>query len=179
MRLTSTRRSGLDRDIGIKTAIAVAMKCAFTLEKHGDEVAFGRNACDLHTNFRHLLRHLLKQGLLPNKLSSCRYIASESVCSSHDSFNPLEPLTWTEKCVLGNCSSCSGFSIACPPEKEGVAVSLAQWENKFCELKQRKIHSLFSTNIKLKDVVSKFNLEVKKMTGHVYRAARTWETYKV
>ena len=140
---------------------------------------FGRNACVLHTNFRHLLRHLLKQGLLPDTLSSCRYVASQSVCSSHDSFNPLEPLTWNEKCVLGECKSCPGFSIACPADKEDVVVSLAQWENKFCELKQRKIHSLFSTNIKLKEVVSKFNLEVKKMTGHVYHAARIWETYKV
>ena len=71
------------------------------------------------------------------------------------------------------------FLIACPADKEDVVVSLAQWENKFCELKQRKIHPLFSTNIKLKEVVSKFNLEVKKMTGHVYRVARIWETYKV
>ena len=39
MRLTKAK-SGPDRDIGVKTAIAVATKCAFTLEKHGDEVAF-------------------------------------------------------------------------------------------------------------------------------------------
>ena len=296
MRLTKAK-SGPDRDIGVKTAIAVATKCAFTLEKHGDEVAFaevvgssvkfarrvlqalaqgqteslfkrskrrdslvasdwpgvlrtfldrplysrpvpgndtvstyyghrvpkilllmtrrqvlsefkdfykecpfsvrtllkeipanyvtmserdfGRNAYVLHTNFRHILRHLLKQGLLPDSLSSCRFIASQSLCSSSDSFNPLEPLTWDEKCVAGECESCPGFSITCPPEKEDLVISLAQWENKFCELKQKKIHSLFSRNIKLGEVVGKFNTEIKKMTEHVYRAARIWESYKV
>ena len=103
---------------------------------------FGRNACVLHTNFRHLLRHFLKQGLLPDSLSSCRYISSQSLCSSSDTFNPLEPLTWDEKCVAGECESCPGFSITCPPDKEDLVISLAQWENKSCELKQKKIHSL-------------------------------------
>ena len=296
MRLIKTK-SGPNRDIGVKTAIAVATKCAFTLEKHGDEVIFaecvgssvkfarrvlqalaqgqteslfkrskrrdslvasdwpgvlrtfldrplysrpvpgndtvstyyghrvpkilllmtrkqvltefkdfykecpfsvrtllkeipanyvtmserdfGRNACVLHTNFRHILRHLLKQGLLPDSLSSCRFIASQSLCSSSDSFNPLEPLTWDEKCVAGECETCPGFSITCPPDKENLVISLAQWENKFCELKQKKIHSLFSRNIKMGEVVFKFNIEIKKMTEHVYRAARIWESFKV
>ena len=39
MRLTRGK-SGPDRDIGVKTAIAVATKCDFTLEKHRDEVVF-------------------------------------------------------------------------------------------------------------------------------------------
>ena len=39
MRLTRGK-SGPERDIGVKTAIAVATKCDFTLEKHRDEVVF-------------------------------------------------------------------------------------------------------------------------------------------
>ena len=50
-------------------------------------------------------------------------------------------------------------------------------QTKFCEIKQKKIHSLFSSAISLQDLVTKFNAGVSRMTGHVYRAARVWDTY--
>ena len=80
---------------------------------------------------------------------------------------------------MQECDKCPGFTLTCPREKEGVMVDLAQWENKFCTIKQKKIHSLFSTSISIKDLVSKFNKELTKITGHIYRAARIWDTYKV
>ena len=140
---------------------------------------FGRNACVTHTNFRHLVRHLLNQGILQDTLNSCRFLASKSLCSSYSSFNPLSPITWQECCAVQECDKCPGFTLTCPREKEGVMVDLAQWENKFCTIKQKKIHSLFSTSISIKDLVSKFNKELTKITGHIYRAARIWDTYKV
>ena len=298
IRMTRNRRSGPDRDVGIRLAIAVATRCAFTLEQRGDETVFaeclgssvkfakrvllavakgetkslfkrtrrrdslvasewpkvlrafldrpvysrlvpgndtvsiyygyrvpkvlllmtrtkvlhefktenpdcpftirtllreipanyvtmterdfGRNSCVLHTNFRHQMRHLIKEEILQNTLSSCRYMASLSLCSSNSSFSALDPLTWSEQCVTGVClKPCPGFAAICPEEKEKVLVSLAQWENKFCEIKQRKIFSLFSSPISLKDLTTMFNKQLDKMTGHLYRAARMWETYKV
>ena len=130
-------------------------------------------------NFRHDLRHLLKQGILEATLSSCRYLGSLTICSSSPSFNPLDPLTWSEECVVGECQKCPGFTATCPEEKQGKLVNLAQWQTKFCEIKQKKIHSLFSSPISLADLTTKFNQELVKVTGHVYRAARVWDTYKV
>ena len=296
VRLTSNRRSGLDRDAGVRMAIAVASKCAFTLEQHGDQQVFaevlgssvmfankvlqavskgetsslfkrsrrrdslvasewpkvlrafldrplysrlvpgndttslyyghrvpkvlllmtrtqilqefkaenpdcsftsrtllkeipanyvtmttrdfGRNACVLHTNFRHILRHLTKQEILQNTLSSCRFLSAQSICSTSPSFSALDPLTWSERCVVGDCQECPSLAATCPQEKQGVQVELAQWQTKFCEIKQKKIHSLFSTAISLQALVTKFNAGVSRMTGHVYRAARVWDTYK-
>ena len=42
MRLTGNRRAGPDRDVGVKLAIAVATRCAFTLEQRGDQVTFSQ-----------------------------------------------------------------------------------------------------------------------------------------
>ena len=139
---------------------------------------FERNACVMHTNFRHKTLHLFKHGALKDCLNSCRFLAAKSLCSSA-SFDPLAPLTWQESCATGQCQDCPGFTATCPEGKEGVVIALAQWQTKFCDIKQKKIHSLLSTNILLQDLVLKFDDELGKMTGHIYRAARIWETYKV
>ena len=140
---------------------------------------FGRNACVAHTNFRHITLPLFKQGALKNSLNSCRFLAAKTLCSSSSSFDPLAPLTWQEKCATGQCQDCPGFTATCPADKEGVVITLPQWQNKFCVMKQKKIHSLFSSDILLQDLVLKFDAQLIKMTGHIYRAARIWETYQV
>ena len=139
---------------------------------------FNRNVCVLHTNMRQIIKHLLKQELLLDVINSCRYIAAISLCTTDPTFNPLAPLTWKERCVTGNCPDCPDYSLTCPEDKQDIVVPLSQWKTKHCELKKKKIHSLFTEPIVLPELVNMFNTNLRKLSNHIYCAARQWEAYQ-
>ena len=57
-------------------------------------------------------------------------------------------------------------------------VPLSQWCTKFCEIKQKKIHSLFTESVSLSTLVKQFNSDLMKLSGHIYRAACQWSAYQ-
>ena len=117
---------------------------------------FGLNVCTIHTNMRHIFAALLKVGLL-NCPNSCRIISSKTICNNKASFNELLPLTWSEECVVGTCRKCPDYKLICPEETKETMVLLPQWCTKMCDIKKKKINSLFNLPMKLDDIVKKYN----------------------
>ena len=138
---------------------------------------FGRNVCVLHTNFHNKINMLMKHGFLSNCLNSCRYLCSLPLCSSGPEFQHMSPVTREEKCATGRCTRCPGFTLMCPEDKGDKVVPLSQWCTKFCEIKQKKIHSLFTESVSLSTLVKQFNSDLMKLSGHIYRAACQWSAY--
>ena len=139
---------------------------------------FGRNVCVLHTNFRNKINMLMKHGFLSNCLNSCGYLCSLPLCSSGPEFQHMSPVTWEEKCATGHCTHCPFFTLMCPQDKEDTVVPLSQWCTKFCEIKQKNIHSLFTESVSLSTLVKQFNSDLMKLSGHIYRAACQWSAYQ-
>ena len=120
-----------------------------------------------------------KNGLLKDCPNSCRFIASKPLCSSNPEFKQLAALTWREECATGQCSECPDFTLVCPEERVDVVVQLPQWKKKFCEIKAKAIHSLFTEPVTLSSLVKLFNEQLGKLSAHIYRAAWQWEGYQL
>ena len=74
---------------------------------------------------------------------------------------------------------CPDYKLICPEETKETMVLLPQWCTKMCDIKKKKINSLFNLPMKLDDIVKKYNETIRGLAGHIYRASRQWEAFKV
>ena len=47
-----------------------------------------------------------------------------------------------------------------------------------CDIKKKKINSLFNLPMKLDELVKKYNETILSLVGHIYRASRQWRHLK-
>ena len=61
-----------------------------------------RNVCPVHANFCHLLAALHAHGVARNLVLSCSGAAFLVMCSSVNK-DPMDPLSWSYSCAMGEC----------------------------------------------------------------------------
>lgn len=135
-----------------------------------------RNTCPVHANARRMIRALHKAGVAKDISTSCRMMASESMCQT-DRRDPADPLTWDEDCVFGNCSRCQNLNIHIPQNVQKKEVSFSLWTYQMSTEKAKNVFGLFQQKMSIEDAVAKFIGMLPKLRQHIYIAHHQWKAH--
>ena len=185
-RMKVTRESALseflsksEHTYSIKTLMQYWPKNFVTVSSHDRQ----RNVCPVHDNFSRLLEGLHAHGVAKNIPSSCRVAASFTQCPGGQ--EPLEPLSWTQSCAMGECAKCPEL----PVELEGGVDVLSlftfqEWRKgptpRLNEKGEpREVFTLHNTTITLTEGIELAKKQAKELATHIFTAYNQWEAKRV
>ena len=112
-----------------------------------------------------------------NLSKSCRGIGFMAMCHS-DGADPMDPLTWSKSCAMGDCTSCPVLQV----DTEGCQmedIQVYSWRKGVAGVdaagKDKEMFTLFLDQIPLVTAVSNLQNMAKMIKTHIYVAYRQWE----
>ena len=136
-----------------------------------------RNVCTHHANLRHIISALHSKNAAKAVSKSCRGVAFVTMCNSTGS-DPMDPLTWKERCAMGVCDDCPELSVD-TTDCNATEIQVTTWRKGVAGVdaqgKDKEIFTLFLDNLSVTEAVSTLQALAKMMKTHIYVAYRQWE----
>jgi hypothetical protein len=148
----------------------------------------GRNACPLHANIVRTIDALHAHGIFKSVESHARSAASKVLCDN-TSRSDMDPLSWSQECVFGQCNKCPNPYEAFPDVEEHKMkqeITFSIFDNRNVEYFNKKTgqnetvtkFQLHECKMTVANVIKELRSEGKKIAQHIYRAHHQWKVKK-
>ena len=95
------------------------------------------------------------------------------MCQSEE-VTTLDPLSWREDCVLGQCTNCPRYETECPADRLDDRVTVGLWGKQWDPIKKKDTNNLHNMEMSLGELVDRFDSSLPKLRKHVYVAYHQW-----